>query len=49
MHLVSASERSASQGLDLFLRHCRIVLRPEQSTLRVGQPRDHSRHRALKR
>jgi DNA-binding transcriptional LysR family regulator len=48
VHLVSASERSASQGLELFLRHCRIVLGPAQSTLRVPRPRGDFRHRVLK-
>ena len=47
VHLVSASERSASQGLDLFLRHCRIVLGSEQSTLHEPRPLPASRAEAL--
>jgi DNA-binding transcriptional LysR family regulator len=38
VYLVSASERSTSQGLGLFLRHCQTALNPQQVSLPEKQP-----------
>jgi DNA-binding transcriptional LysR family regulator len=38
VYLVSASERSTSQGLDLFLRHCRMMLNPQEGSLPEKRP-----------
>jgi DNA-binding transcriptional LysR family regulator len=43
VYLVSASERSTSQGLGLFLRHCQMALNPPQGSLPEKQPRGSSR------
>jgi LysR family transcriptional regulator, cell division regulator len=43
VYLVSASAQSTSQGLHLFLRHCRMALNPQQGSLPENRPRGGSR------